>query len=169
MVTIDNSCLPSKLQTKSRCSCMWYPNCVSRKTAVILVGIAWYIFVNIHFHVNVPLVGFVNITHGYDIPQCRPSIRPITDTMHIVFIHFVINPLRATFLSEETKNVFSFYVIPQHWHDTGIWNLSSSKTITYLFYVVNIMRADVLTMQWARGSATMIYTILDGIDSVPAR
>ena len=40
--------------------------------------------------------------------------------------------------SEGTKTYIYFYVIPPHWHDTGSWNPSSSKTRTYLFYIVNI-------------------------------
>ena len=36
------------------------------------------------------------------------------------------------------------------------WNPSSCKTRTYLFYIVNIMGADVLVTQGARTSATMI-------------
>ena len=39
---------------------------------------------------------------------------------------------------------FTFYVIPPHRHDTGYWHPSPSKTRTYLFYIVNIMGADVL-------------------------
>ena len=37
-----------------------------------------------------------------------------------------------------------------------------------LFYIVNIMGADVLTMQGARASATMIFTMLNRVDSVAA-
>ena len=65
---------------------------------------------------------------------------------------------------------FTFYVIPPHWHDPGTcsWNPSSIKTITYLFYIANIMAADVLVTQGARASATMIFLILNQINSVPA-
>ena len=49
-----------------------------------------------------------------------------------------------------------------------VWNTSSSKTRTYLFYIVNIMGADVLPTQGVRASATMIFTMLNWIDSVPA-
>ena len=41
----------------------------------------------------------------------------------------------------EEKHIFTFCVIPRHWHDTGSWNASSSKTRTYLFYIINIMGA----------------------------
>ena len=40
----------------------------------------------------------------------------------------------------------------RQWHDTGSWNpysILSSKNINYLFYIVNIMDADVLAMQGA--------------------
>ena len=56
-------------------------------------------------------------------------------------------------------------LIPPHWHDTGSWNPSSSKIITYLFYIVNIMDADVLATQ----PAFMIMTMLNRINSVLAR
>ena len=60
--------------------------------------------------------------------------------------------------SEGTKYIFTVYVIPSHWHDTGRWNYSSSKTKTYLLYIVNIMGVDALVMQGARASAIMIFT-----------
>ena len=50
------------------------------------------------------------------------------------------------------KLVFTFYVIPPQWYDTGSWNPSSCKTRTYLVYIVNIMAADVLATQGARAS-----------------
>ena len=57
--------------------------------------------------------------------------------------HF--NPLHAKLLQKEQKHIFTFYVIPPHWYDTGSWNPSSCKTRTrtYLFYIVNITAADV--------------------------
>ena len=42
----------------------------------------------------------------------------------------------------------------------------SCKTMTYLFYMVNIMNADILVMQRARASATLIFTMLNRINSV---
>ena len=54
--------------------------------------------------------------------------------------HEPVNPLRAKFF----RDVFTFSVISPHWCNTGIWNPSSNKTRTYLFYIVNIMAADVL-------------------------
>ena len=66
-----------------------------------------------------------------------------------------------------TKNIFTFYVTPPCWHDTGSWNPSSSKTRTFLSYTVNIMGADVLATQEARASATMIFTMLNQNNMVP--
>ena len=64
--------------------------------------------------------------------------------------------------------IFTFCVIPPYWHDTGSWNPSSSKTRTYLFYIIKIMAADGLAMQGARASATSIFNMLNWIDLVPA-
>ena len=74
-----------------------------------------------------------------------------------VVIYPCINPLRAFFRLEH-KHVFTFYVIPPHWHAIEGWNPSSYQTRTYLFYIVNIMVADVLVTLGARASATMILT-----------
>ena len=49
-----------------------------------------------------------------------------------------------------------------------IQNPFSCKTRAYLFYIFNIMGADVLATQGVRASATMIFTMLNQIDSVPA-
>ena len=43
-----------------------------------------------------------------------------------------------------------------YWHDIGCWISFLSKTIRYLFYMVNIMCADVLATQGARASATRL-------------
>ena len=59
---------------------------------------------------------------------------------------------------QKYKRVFTFYVIPLHWHAKDNSNLSLYKTRTYLFYIVNIMVADVLATQGARASATMVLT-----------
>ena len=47
-------------------------------------------------------------------------------------------------------------------------NPSLSKTRTYIFYIVNIMGADVLALQGVRASLTMILTMLNRINSIPA-
>ena len=52
--------------------------------------------------------------------------------------------------------------------ELGSWNLSSSKTRTYPFCIVNIMAADVLVTQGARALAAMVLTWLNWDNSVPA-
>ena len=71
--------------------------------------------------------------------------------------------------SEGTKTYIYFYVISPHWYDTGSWIPSSGKARTYLYYIVNIMAADVLATQGARASTTMILTMLNRINLVPTR
>ena len=86
---------------------------------------------------------------------------------YILNFHYNLTLYVLSF-SEGKKNISTFYVISPHWHDTGIWNPSSSKTITYLLYIVNIMGADGLAMQGARASATMLLTMLNQINLGPA-
>ena len=71
--------------------------------------------------------------------------------------HTNINPLLDEFFRLNT-NIFIFDVISPYWYDTGSWNHSSSKTRTFLFYIVNIMAADVLATKGAGTSATQILT-----------
>ena len=82
-----------------------------------------------------------------------------------------LNPLHAK-IFRGTKTyiymIYTFCVIPPNWHDTGSWNPSSSKTRTYLLFIVNIMGADVLATQGARASEAMIFSMLNIIDSVSA-
>ena len=65
--------------------------------------------------------------------------------------------------------VFTFNINTSHWHNTGSWNPSSCKTMTYVFYIVKIMAVDDLAMQGARASATIILTMLNQINLVPTR
>ena len=44
-----------------------------------------------------------------------------------------------------------------------------SQVFEILSYIVNIMGADVLPMQGTRASTTMIFTMVNRINSVPAR
>ena len=67
-----------------------------------------------------------------------------------------IKPSACSIFHRKYKNISTIYIIPPHWHDTGSWNLSSCKKITYLFFMVNIIIAGVLATQGARASATMI-------------
>ena len=79
------------------------------------------------------------------------------------------NPLRAKFFRGSINMYLYFYVIPPHWHDADSWNPLTCKTRTCLFCIVNIIGADVLATQGARASATVIFTMLNRIDSVSAR
>ena len=72
-----------------------------------------------------------------------------------------INSLCAIF-SEGTKHIFTFHVIPGHWHATGSWNPSSSKTGTCIFYIVDIVCADALATP-----AAIILTMWNRINSFP--
>ena len=78
------------------------------------------------------------------------------------------SPFTCWIFHRKCKNVAVIYVITPHWHDTGSWNSSSCKTRTYLFYIANIMGADVLATQGATASATMIFIVLNWNYSVPA-
>ena len=75
--------------------------------------------------------------------------------------------LYVLFFQREHKHIFTFYVILPHQWDPGSWNSSLSKTGTCLFYIINIMAADVLATQEARASVTMIMTQLNRVNSVP--
>ena len=77
----------------------------------------------------------------------------------------LINPLRAKLFRRKKIH----FVMSPHLHDTGSWNPSSGKTKTYIFYIVNTMAADDLVAQGARASATMIFTMLNRSNSIPAR
>ena len=69
----------------------------------------------------------------------------------------IFNYLHAKF-RRRNINMYLYFVIPPHWHAIDSWNSSSYKTRTYIFYIVNIMVANVLATQGARASATMILT-----------
>ena len=55
----------------------------------------------------------------------------------------LINPLRAKFFRGNIK-IYLHYVISSHWYNAGNWDPPSNRTRTYLFYIVNIVAADVL-------------------------
>ena len=66
--------------------------------------------------------------------------------------------------------IYRKFIIPPQWHGTGSWNPSSCNTITYLFYIVNNMGADLLVSQAARASKTWYWpAMLNRNDSVTAR
>ena len=108
---------------------------------------------------------YLFVPKNWEWKSVNPSINPCWDSRWSMLVKqregttfiTIANPLRAKFF-RGNKNIFAFYVIPPHWYGTGSWNPSSSKTRTYLFYVVNIMAADVLATKGARASTTMILT-----------
>ena len=73
------------------------------------------------------------------------------------------------FSEEMCIYIIYIYAIPPHWHGIGSWNPSSCKTRINLSYTVNIMGADILVIQGARVSATMIFTMFNWFNSVPTR
>ena len=68
----------------------------------------------------------------------------ILQDMVLLYALWFLNPLRDRFFQREHKHMFTFCVILPHWYNAGSWNPSSNTTRTYLFYIVNIMVADVL-------------------------
>ena len=68
------------------------------------------------------------------------------------------NQLNVLNFAAETLTYIYIFVIPPHWQTKDSLNSSSYKTRTHIFYIVTIMVADVLAMQGARASATMILT-----------
>ena len=56
----------------------------------------------------------------------------------------------------EKINIFVFYIISQHWDDTGRWNLPSRKAMTHLSCIVNAMVVDNTAPQaWPRDIETL--------------
>ena len=68
------------------------------------------------------------------------------------------NPSGTEFILKNTKYIFTFFMISQHWYGTDSWNLSSWKTRTCFYCKVNTMAADGLAMQGARSSSAMVLT-----------
>ena len=73
-----------------------------------------------------------------------------------------VNPLHVEFFKGNIK-MHSVIYSCLHTDNTGSWILSLCKTRSYLFYIVN----DVLAMQGARASVTMIRTMLNWNNLVP--
>ena len=91
-------------------------------------------------------------------PQKTAMCRSVWTSSESWMISTVGHPQVGAKNNSDNSRRPSSHVIPPHWHDTGSWNPSSSRTRTYIFYTVNIMGADVLATQGARASATMILT-----------
>ena len=74
-------------------------------------------------------------------------------------VHLIIHPSHAQFLPGKIWiYIFAFYIICQYCDCASCWNLSNWNTLTYLYFTVNAMAADVLATQGARASAGMVLT-----------
>ena len=90
-----------------------------------------------------------------ECPQHTPIARPWGWTyefnlcaVYIFLSHqLCFNPFVAKIFGGNIKHIFTFYLIPPHWYDTGRWNSSSNKKWTYPFHIVNIMATGVLATQ----------------------
>ena len=70
------------------------------------------------------------------VENCVCKVADFSLGLNVVNKQTELNPLRAKIFQREQKTytcVFTFYVIPPHWYDTGSWNPSSSMTRTYPF------------------------------------
>ena len=85
----------------------------------------------------------------------------MTNKLNMLTVHI------AYVFERKHKHVFTFDVIPPHWHDADSLIPYSCKPRTYLIYIVNIMAADDLATPGTRASPTMILTVLNQIISVP--
>ena len=131
----------------------------------------WYELVNsmdLGFKMNWSIVWVIMGRRGVS-SECRRSscssvscqwchILKVLEKAGIVQIVCAFNPLHAKSFRGNIKHIFSFHVIPLLWYDTGGWNPSSNKTMTYPFYIVNIIAPGGLATQGARTSAAMILT-----------
>ena len=82
---------------------------------------------------------------------------------------FFINLLRAKFF-KGNKNIYLPFMSFLHIDMMQVVEiLPQVRQELNLLYIVNIMGADVLATQGAKASATMIFTMLNQINSVPAR
>ena len=72
---------------------------------------------------------------------------------------WTLNPLIAIFFQNKHK------IFPQF---ISFLHTDMTQVVLRLFYIVNIMGADVLTTQGARASQTMLLTMLNWNNSVPA-
>ena len=92
-------------------------------------------------------------------PWHRPIVIPKYSDLTIYLLNFATG----------TKTDIYILCYSSHWHGTGSLNPSSSKTRTDIFYRVNIRGADIQATQGASASATMTFTVLNRINSVPTR
>ena len=100
-----------------------------------------------------PLNNLASVALNYEIHPHALDIFQSTGirNMHVCIMTWGIRLIRRfsftlyllIFFQRKHKHVFTFYVIPPHCHDTKSWNPSSSKTRIYLFYIANIVGADI--------------------------
>ena len=80
-----------------------------------------------------------------------------------------LNSSRTKLFIGNVKHISISHIIPPNWHNRSSWNGSLFKTRTYLFYIINIIGADVLATPRTRTSATMVFTMLHWNYSIPVR
>ena len=103
----------------------------------------------------------------FDLISENPKKQHADRLQYGIYVLIILNRLHAEFFQMKHKNTSTVYTITLHWH--WHWHPSSCKTKTHLFYIVNIVGADVLATQGARASATMLLTMLNRNNSVPIR
>ena len=82
--------------------------------------------------------------------------------------HYSFNPLRAKFF-RGNKNIYLHFISFLHIDKAQVVQIVSQvRQGLTLFYIVNIMGADVLLTQGARASSAMIFTMLNQINLVPS-
>ena len=98
---------------------------------------------------------------------CHPEVTLALSHTHFDFM--LIDLLRANFCRGNINMQVHFMSFLRFVMMQAVEILLPSKTRTSLLYIVDIMGADALTTQGARALATMILTMLNQINSVPAR
>ena len=117
------------------------------------------IYMNNFAVINVPVYGLVLF--------CAEKQGSLISQILVYGIGTWRPPLYARFIRGNT-NIYLCFMSFLHIDMICSWKPSSSMTRTYLFYIVNIMGADVLATQGARALAAMIFTMFNRINSVPA-
>ena len=101
-------------------------------------------FLGPFFEYNLLVIRVIRIT--LDPPGHLLGLLTMGETALVFHTHWI---KRQHYVLKFSPNVSTIYTVPPHWHNTGSRNPSSCKTRTYLFYIVNIMGADVLATQGA--------------------
>ena len=96
-----------------------------------------------------------NVDHFVHCQMCQDEATWFSKTVIDIWTHGTKqkgkrkktpSTLNGQQFSEETQTCIYILCILQHWNDTSTWTPSSCKTRTYLFYIFNIMGADVLAV-----------------------